>query len=77
MSFHSFKSQLISIVALGNIYSNIIEIGTSEDHAPEEPMLNHLLEQVGVSWETLSGLYETIIEEIEKAKIFLQITQEG
>ncbi len=71
------SSQMISIVALGNIYSNIIEIGTSEDHAPDEPMLNYLLEQVGVSWEALSGLYEAIIEEIEKAKIFLQITQEG
>ncbi len=73
------NSQLISIVALGDIYSNIIEIETpeEEDSVPEEPILNGLLERIGVSWATLSGLHGPIIEEIEKAKIFLQIAQKG
>ena len=69
------NSQLICIVALGNRYSNIIDTENSEDPASEEPMLNSLLEEVGVSWVTLSGLHEAIIEELEKARIFLQITQ--
>ena len=64
------NSQLISIVALGDINSNIIEIETPEekDAVPEEPILNDLLERIGVSRATLSGLHEPIIEEIEKAK---------
>lgn len=71
------NSRLICIVALGNRYSNIIDTENSEDPASEEPILNSLLEEVGVSWVTLSGLHEAIIEELEKARIFLQITQKG
>jgi len=40
-------------------------------------MTNYLLEKVGISWDKLSGLYETIVDEIEKAQIFLQIAKKG
>lgn len=70
-------SQLVTIVALGNIYSNIIEVGSSGDSVPEEPMVNQLLEKVGVSWDKLSGLYEKIVDKIESAQVFLQIAQKG
>jgi putative nucleotidyltransferase with HDIG domain len=71
------NTHLISIVALGNIYANIVDTEISEAPASDEPILNSLLEEVGVSWVTLSDLHEAIIEEIEKARIFLQITQKG
>lgn len=70
-------SLLVAIVALGNIYSNTIEIGSAGDSVHDEPMTNYLLEKVGISWDKLSGLYETIVDEIEKAQIFLQIAKKG
>ena len=70
-------SQLVTIVALGNIYSNSIEIESSEDDVHEDPMLNQLLEKIGVSRDKLFGLSEAIADEIERAQVFLQIAQKG
>ncbi len=65
--------QLISIVALANNYANSAGIGSSGDAFPDEPMTTHLLEQVGVSESTLADLRESVLDAIEKAKIFLQV----
>lgn len=69
--------QLTAIVALANAYANIFKIGSSGDPFPEDPMDTYLLEQVGLSWTKFSELGETILDEIEKAKIFLQVTKKG
>jgi len=71
------SSQLVTIVALGDMYSNVFQLGSAGGSVPEESMINNLLEEIGVSWEKISGLYETIAEEIEKAKVFLEIAQKG
>jgi hypothetical protein len=68
---------LISIVALANVFADIFEIGSSGDNFPDDPMLIYLLQQVGVSWRTLSDFTETVLDEIEKARIFLQILKKG
>lgn len=70
-------SLLAAIVALGNIYSNTIEIGSAGDSVHDEPITNYLLEKIGISRDKLSGLYETIVDEIEKTQIFLQIAKKG
>ncbi len=70
-------SHMVAIVAVGNIYSNFIEIGSSGGSVPEESIINYLLEKAGVSWDKLSELHETIVSEIEKARFFLEITQKG
>ena len=64
---------LISIVALANNHANIFEIGSSGDAFPDVLMTTHLLEQVGVTESTLSDLRESVLDAIEKAKIFLQV----
>ena len=69
--------QLVAIVALANTYANFLKVGSSGDHFPEDPQATHLLEQVGISWSALLDLHETVLGEIEKAKIFLQLTQKG
>ncbi len=65
--------QFVSMVALANTYANIFEIGSSGDSFPENTMVDILLQEVGVSRSTLSDLRETVLSEIEKAKVFLQI----
>ena len=67
--------QLISIVALANNYANIAGIGSSGDAFPDVSMTTHFLEQVGISESTLEGLREIVLDEIEKAKIFLQVVK--
>lgn len=67
--------QFVTIVALANTYANFLEIGSSGDHFPDEPQATHLLEQLEISWSALLDLRETVLEEIEKARIFLQLTQ--
>jgi HD-like signal output (HDOD) protein len=69
--------QLTAIVALANTYANIFDIGSSGDPFPEDPMDTYLLEQVGLSWTKFSELGETVLNEIEKAKIFLQVTKKS
>lgn len=69
--------QFIAIVALANIYANNFKIGSSGDHFSEDPVKKYLLEQVGVNWSTLSDLRENVLEEIEKARIFLQVIKKG
>ena len=69
--------QLVEIVALANAYANTFAIGSSGDPFPEKTMVTSLLERAGVSWPTLSDLRETVLDEIEQARIFLRITQKG
>jgi HD-like signal output (HDOD) protein len=69
--------QFIAIVALANIYANVFEIGSSGDPFPEEDVLTYLLEQVGIDWYELSDLRERVFNDIEKAKVFLQVSKRG
>ena len=69
--------QFVTIVSLANIYANVFEIGSSGDPFPEDEALTYLLEQVGIDWYELSELRETVLGDIEKAKIFLQVTKRG
>jgi len=69
--------QMVAIVALANTYANFLEVGSSGDRFHEDPQATHLLEQVGISWSALLDLRETVLGEIENAKIFLQLTQKG
>lgn len=66
---------LITIVSLANTCANIFEIGSSGDTFPDQAMLSRLLGYLEVSWATISELRETVLKEIEKAKVFLQITR--
>lgn len=68
---------LVAVVALANAFANIFQTGLGQAPFPEDPGLNDLLDRVGGSWHTLSGLGETMANEIEKAKVFLQFTQRG
>jgi HD-like signal output (HDOD) protein len=69
------NKQLVGIVTIANTYANIFNIGSSGDAFPENQQTFDLMEQMEIDRETLSDLKQTIIEEIEKAKIFLTNTK--
>jgi len=66
--------RLIFTVALANLFANMMKIGSSGDLFPEEAMLDGLLEEVGADWPSLSQMVDQVMEDIEKAKIFLKVS---
>jgi putative nucleotidyltransferase with HDIG domain len=67
--------QLVFIVALADIFSQLLDIGTCEAKPPGTAFAGYLLERVGLDWPTLYDMRETVISEIDKAKIYLEISE--
>jgi HD-like signal output (HDOD) protein len=65
---------LVGTVAIANTYANLFRIGFSGDASPEDQKTFELLAQMGMDRETLSDLEPSVMEEIEKARIFLTTT---
>ncbi|GAJ04333.1 unnamed protein product, partial [marine sediment metagenome] len=49
--------------------------GSCVETLPNNALCRYLLEQVGVDWSFLYDLRDTVLGEIDKAKIFLEITE--
>lgn len=65
--------QQVGLVALGNVYTNILDHGYAGNPFPREQEIDRLLAGVGLSWEEFGGIGDRVVEEIHKAEIFLQI----
>jgi len=70
------NQELVSIVSLANIYANVYDFGSAGDPYQDYDTLNEVLDLVGLEWRELSFLMETVEDEIEKAQIFLQVSNE-
>ena len=62
-------------VAVADFAVNINEIGFSGSRYPQK-VPDEVLSWLGVSWDSLEAMYDELIQEIEKAKIFLKISEE-
>jgi putative nucleotidyltransferase with HDIG domain len=67
------NQNFIAIVGLANTYANVFEIGSSGDSSPENTTVDLLLQRVGVRESTIADLRETVLNEIENARVFLQL----
>ncbi len=65
--------QKVALVALGNIYTNIMVHGYAGDPFPAEEEIEVLLKFVDLSWESFGSIGTRVEEEIHRAEIFLQI----
>jgi putative nucleotidyltransferase with HDIG domain len=61
-------------VACSNIFANTFEIGFSGDRHPA-PVPDVVFDRLGIDWDVLEEIEETISGEIEKAQIFLQVAK--
>ncbi len=66
---------LVFIVALADIFSQLLDIGSCEAAPNGTAFADYLLERVGVDWPTLYDMRDTVLAEIEKAKIYLEISE--
>jgi HD-like signal output (HDOD) protein len=67
---------MVSIIALANACANKFETGSAGDGAPRDQTLLKFLNLVGVEWEAIEEIHTTVLDEIEKARVFLQLTSE-
>jgi hypothetical protein len=65
----------VLIVSLANQFANYLRIGSAGGCITNSQQLEYLSNKVGVDWKMLNDLGETVLNEIEKAKIFLEIAQ--
>jgi len=71
------NKQVTTLVAISNIYANILEMGSSQGLYTDKEILTNLFDSVGIDWTTLSDIRDNVIDEIEKAKIFLKVSDKG
>jgi putative nucleotidyltransferase with HDIG domain len=67
--------QLVFRVALADIYAQLLNMRTCEATLKSNALADYLLDQLGMDWPKLYDLRETVLDEIDRAKIFLEITQ--
>ena len=71
------NKQVTTLVTISNIYANILEMGSSQGLYTDKEILTNLFDSVGIDWTTLSDIRDNVIDEIEKAKIFLEVSDKG
>jgi HD-like signal output (HDOD) protein len=67
--------QLVFIVALADIFAQLLHTGSGDKMLVNNSLCGYLLERVDVNWSFLYGLRDTVLSEISKAKIFLEIAE--
>ncbi len=78
--FHHFLDQypgqnrdVLLTVAAANFFANTNQIGFSGDRYPEK-LPQYAFDELGIGWEDLESLEDSVNKEIEKAKIFLMVS---
>lgn len=65
--------QQVALVALANVYTNILDHGYAGDPFPDEEDIARLLELVDLSHDVFGTIGGRVVEEINESELFLQI----
>ncbi len=66
--------EIVYAVAAANFFSNYCEIGFSGDRFPEK-LPDFVMERLAIDMDWFDNIEDTVVEEIEKARIFLKIAK--
>ena len=69
------NSRLVFMVALANIYARLLENDSDEDTLADDEFAVPVMAHVGLDASTLAQVRDTVLAEIDRAKIFLEISQ--
>jgi HD-like signal output (HDOD) protein len=75
--FSGQNRELVLIVALANLCTNDWHIGSAGEMWDCQSIINNYLNEINMSRSELSDIHDRVFDEIEKAKIFLQLSQKG
>jgi HD-like signal output (HDOD) protein len=73
----SGNRHFINIVSLANCYANHWNIGSAGDAPPQAALIEHMQKTVGLDTARIAAIRENVLEDIENARIFLQVATEG
>lgn len=65
--------QQVALIALGDFYANVFDHGFAGNRFPQDKQIDSLIEFVGMDRDEYCSIGESVIDEIHKAEIFLQI----
>ena len=68
---------LVTLVSLGDGYANMLGMGSPGYSRPDEGRLSSLLEKEGFRPGDLAEYQGKVLEEIEKARVFIQLSSKG
>ncbi|MBN1381519.1 MAG: HDOD domain-containing protein [Deltaproteobacteria bacterium] len=68
---------LAMMVTLANLCANDWGIGSADQGAAQDSTIDHYLVEIQMSRDELSEIHDSMFDEIEKAKVFLQLSQKG
>jgi putative nucleotidyltransferase with HDIG domain len=68
---------LVTLVSLGDSYANMLGMGSPGYPRPDESALFSLLKEAKIRPNALSDYQEKVLEEIEKARVFIQLSTKG
>lgn len=74
-SYEGNNKAIVYTVAAANFFANANEIGFSGSRFPE-PVKQEILSYLGIDWDYLDDMADELMQEIEKAQIFLRIAEE-
>jgi putative nucleotidyltransferase with HDIG domain len=67
---------MVSIISLANACTNKFETGSAGVMIPKDPVIIKLLKLVGIEWQAIKEIKQTVLVEIDKARVFLQLTKQ-
>lgn len=73
-SYEGKNKEIVYAVAAANYFSNYFEIGFSGDRYPDKPS-EHIFNELGVTIDWFEEIEDSVNAEIDKAKIFLNMTK--
>jgi hypothetical protein len=73
-SYPGTNRDVLLTVAAANFFANIFQIGFSGDRYPEK-LPQAIFDELGITLDDLEALEDQVNGEIEKAKIFLSVSQ--
>ena len=71
---HKRNHPVVFMVALADIFAQLLQKRSSGETLAPNALCTYLLERVEVNWSFLYDLRDTVLGEIDRAKIFLEIT---
>ncbi|OHD13172.1 MAG: phosphohydrolase [Spirochaetes bacterium GWB1_48_6] len=72
LEYRGQHKDLLYTVVLANYFANIMEIGFSGDRHPVKPP-PEVFSRLGITWAQVEALDDQVMQEIERAKVFLKI----
>ena len=76
-SSSSENYDIVLIVSLADQFANHLKIDDSGDFRPASTLIAYMAEKLAVPREMLYNFHERVLNEIGKARIFLEIAQNG